>query len=1001
MMNFVQRIRFLGTRRWLSYWWLFASFTAMGQGNTVTGTVTDPSGEPLPGVTILVKNSTAGTTTNIEGKYSIADVQASDIMVFSFVGMRTKEVTIGSGSVIDVSLDLDIETLNEVVVVGYGTQEAEDVTGAVSLIGEKDLALRPNSQIGSMLYGKAAGVVINPGSGRPGAGISINIRGISSINGSEPLYVVDGVPTSNTRALNPADIENITVLKDAASAAIYGAQGATGVVLITTKSGKSEKPTVNFNSYAGFSEITNRIDVLNADQYQELMGELGFNTNWTRFFSDTDWQEEIFQRGRTQNYQLSVAGKSDKTNYYISGSWIEEIGAIRSTEMSRTNFKLNLDQQVTDWLKLGTRVSYNNYSDVDIDDREVLRSALITPPNIAIFNDDGTLTSNPFQNWENPYSITDAIDRGFESKRFLGNAFAEIKFLNDFTFKSNIGVEQSTSVNRQFRDPFLTTFGIAIGGEAWSKAEQFEYRINDNTLNYKKTIDNHSLEVLVGHIFQSWRWEDQEQRGRGFSTDQIRNVGAAATIVDAGAGASEEANESIISRINYAYKDKYLLTVNFRRDGSSVFGPEFRYGNFIAGSVGWRISDESFLAGATWLDHAKVRVGWGLTGNDPIPAYSFLGVADPGSDHVIYEGIDESIDPVTNDPVDSVSIAPGTRLSRIENQGLKWEETRQLSIGLDFALFEGRVSGSVDVYDKQSRDVLLESIPIPASSGFSSARGNAASLQNRGLEVLLNTVNIDQDVKWETSLNVSMNRNKVLDLRGTQTFGGHVDGETTALTRQNSPFAIIYGYVFEGVDPDNGRAQYLNRDGELTYTPSPDDRRVIGNPHPDFVYGITNTVNYKGFGLSLFIQGSQGNDIINATRFAYIEDLSGPANQSTEVLRRWQAPGDITDIPGVFPVGSNETRFNHIFSSRFIEDGSYVRVKALTLSYDIPVNILSQVNIQGLKVYATGENLFTFTRYTGLDPEVNRYGGNSFTRGLDNAVFPQVRKLIFGLNLTL
>lgn len=973
------------------------SHQTLAQTRTVTGVTTDAKSEPLPGVTILLKGTSTGTVSARDGSFSLANLNESDILIFSFTGMKSVELTVGNRTSLEVTMEDDITQLGEVIVVGYGTQEAKDVTGAIGTVDSKDLDSRPNTQIGSMLYGKAAGVVVTPGSGKPGGSININIRGASSEN-TQPLYVVDGVPVSNTRFINPSDVESISVLKDASSAAIYGAQGATGVVLITTKAGKSDKPTISFNAYAGYTEIAKRLDLLNASQYQDLMTELGYNTNWTRLFEDTDWQDEVFQKGRMQNYQLSLSGKSNKTNYYLSGSWLEETGAIRSNEIQRTNFKLNLDQSLNEWLKLGTRISYNNFHDVDVDDSKILRDVLITPPVIGAYNPDGTFTSNPFQFLENPLATTDGVERSYDSRNFLGNAFAEVTFLKDFTFKTNMGIEQSNDINRSFIDPFRSFDGRSQKGRASSSTSQNTYTIFDNTLSYKKALGKHTVEGLLGTISQSYLWENQFVTSTNFSGDKIQTVGAGAILTGGGSFASEKKNFSYISRVNYSFEDKYLLTVNFRRDGSSVFGPDQRYGNFYAGSFGWRLSEEAFLKNVEWIDDLKVRVGWGLNGNDPIEPYAYLGVANAGTNYPTFEG--QVLDPVTGLMKDSVVISPGIRPGRIENRNLKWEETRQLNVGFDLSLFAGRVSTSIDYYDKQSTDVLIRNIPIPRTSGFNSATGNAASLQNRGLEVTVNSINIDKEVKWTTNFNVSLNRNKVLDLRGTVNFGGDVDGQTTAITREDAPFALFYGYLFNGVDPTNGRAQYVNQENELTYNPVPDDRRVIGDPNPDFVYGLTNTVSYKGISLNLFLQGSQGNDIINATRFSYTEDMSGPANQSTEVLRRWRQPGDITDIPGVFAPGSNATEANHLFSSRFVEDGSYLRVKALTLSYDLPSSVLSNSGIQSFRVYATGENLFTLTNYSGLDPEVNTYGGTLFSRGLDNGVYPQLRKIIFGLSLT-
>ncbi|MEL7145126.1 MAG: TonB-dependent receptor [Bacteroidota bacterium] len=986
MRNSNSKMRLLTVHLLMSLF-LFTAFQAVAQKTNVTGKVKDADGNELSGVTVQIKGTTQGTITSATGDYSLPNINSTDTLQFSFIGMISEEVLVGNQSVINITLSWDLTALDEIIVVGYGTQEAKDVTGAVSTIGSGDLDLRPNTQVGSLISGKAAGVVINPGSGRPGAGISINIRGITSVAGSSPLFVVDGVPVSTLRDINPADVESISVLKDASSAAIYGAQGASGVVIITTKTGKTEKPVFNFNSYAGFSELRRKYDLLNADQYQDLMTELGFNTNWARFTNDTNWQDEIFRTAGTQNYQMSLAGKSNETSYYISGSWLQEDGILRSSGLERANFKLNLDQNVNSWLKVGTRLGYSNYQDIPINDRDVIRRAFIAPPVIGVFNEDGMFATNPFQPLENPLAVTDGLERTFEEQRFTGNAFVEVTFLENFTFKSNLGIEQASNVSTQFRDPFRTFDGVSLGGFANASYSRFRYRIIDNLLSYEKTIGKHQVEALVGSIEQYWQFDNLSSSSRGFSSDQVTVVGAGAEPLGIGSGDSERRNISFISRINYSYDDKYLLTLNARRDGSSRFGPQNRWGNFAAGSVGWRISEESFMQNVGFVSDLKLRVGWGINGNDPIPDFAYRDLAVSGANFIVQE-------------IDTLVIANGIRPGRIANESLKWEEVRQANIGIDFGLLEGRVSGSIDLYDKQTRDALLPNLPIPRTADRNAA-GNAGSIQNRGVELLLNTVNMDKAVKWETSLNLSVNRVKVLDMRGSIDFGGSVDDGTqnTAITREGDPFALFYGQQFVRVDPENGRAVYLDVNGEETYTPSSDDRRVIGNPHPDFVYGVTNTLSYKGIGLSIFLQGTYGNDIVNANRFI-TEKASESDNQSTAVIDRWREPGDITDIPGISSNVSVRTN-NRLFSTRFIEDGSFLRVRALTLSYDLPSSFLSKFKIKNLKVYATGENLLTLTSYSGFDPEVNTFGGNVFTRGLDNTVYPQARKIIFGLNLTL
>jgi len=488
---------------------------------------------------------------------------------------------------------------------------------------------------------------------------------------------------------------------------------------------------------------------------------------------------------------------------------------------------------------------------------------------------------------------------------------------------------------------------------------------------------------MVGYINQSFKFESQGLTTRNFAGDDVTTAGAGSEIENFFVSKSERKNVSYISRINYAYDDKYLLTTNFRRDGSSIFGPGERYGLFASTSLGWRISKEKFAENIDWLNDLKLRVSFGTVGNDPAEPYAYLGRTRAGTNYAFGDTVSTGIYPIN-----------------IENRNLKWEQTEEINIGLDFAIFNNRISSSIDFYNRQANDVIQQNIPIPSATGFSSAVGNAMSIRNTGLEFLLNTVNIDNEkFKWTSNLNFSINRNEVTDTKAEEVFDGFIENRDAAtITRVGDPVSLLYGYEFVGVDPTNGRAQYLTANNEITYTPDADrDRRIIGNPHPDIIYGFTNTFSYKGFSLSIFLQGSQGNDMLNATRFI-TESMNDPSNQSAAVLRRWRQPGDITDVPGVSAIGDVS---NSIVSTRFVEDASYLRVKTLSLNYNIPEKILSKLKVKNLTLYATGENLFTFTNYTGLDPEVNAGGGSATSRGIDFGTYPQPRRLIFGLNITL
>lgn len=965
------------------------SLPGWAQNEAVTGTVTVENGETLPGVNVLLKGSNTGTITDAEGRYTI-DAPSDGTLVFSFIGFKMQEVEIAGRAEVNIVMEEDITTLEQIVVVGYGTQEKKDITGAVAVIDEEAFESRPNTQFGNLIQGKTAGVQVISPSGKPSAGFSMRIRGTSSIAGSsEPLYVVDGVPSTDTRSLNPADIESITVLKDASSAAIYGTQGANGVVLITTKRGSSATPRLELSAYTGFSSVWKTLKVLNSEQFRDLMTEMGQTTDWSQYTENTDWQNEVFQNGRSQNYQLAISGKHDKTTYYVSGGWTQQIGAVRSAEMDRYNFKVNFDQKLNDWLSVGTNLGYTRYHDVDVSDNTTVNSGgvilgmLSTPPNIGIFRPDGTYTSNPFQDWENPIASTDAADRGYKNQRFLGNMYAEINILPELKFRSNVGIDFQSGMYDYFLDPFKTSYGRATMGRGINSTDLTNYYILDNTLTYEKNTEDHHFSALVGAVAQKTRWENNRVEKTGFSGTAISTTNAGSVIVGASNDKSEKSNASFISRITYGYQDRYLLTANFRRDGSSAFGPNKRWGNFPSVSVGWRISEEAFFNDVDFLSDLKVRVGWGLVGNDLGP-YAYIGTVGTGANY-----------PIGN------AILPGTYPGSIQNNDLGWESTEQINVGLDLAALDGRIQFTADAYLKKTSDLLLY-VPLPRSTGYDVGVQNVGNVENRGLEFQVSSRNLVGEFTWDTDFNISFNRNKVINILGQQYFGGTVAGRGEPnLTVEGQPLGMFYGYIAGGVDPATGMMYYIDRNGESTFDPAPEDRTFIGNPNPDFIYGMTNNFGYRNFALSIFLQGAQGNDIFNATRIE-TEGMTDYKNQSHAVVNRWRAPGDVTDIPRAVPNDNSNSRI----STRFVEDGSYLRFKAVTLSYNLPASLLSKASIIGARFYITGENLLTVTSYKGYDPEVSVFGvsNNNTLRnispGIDFGTYPQTRNVILGVNLT-
>ncbi|MDX1718665.1 MAG: TonB-dependent receptor [Salegentibacter mishustinae] len=964
---------------------LFCAGFMQAQTQTITGTVIDGSNNlPLPGANVVVKGTNNGTQTDFNGYFSF-EADPNSTLVVSFIGFITEEVELNGKTAVEVTLNEDSQSLDQVVVVGYGSQQRRDITGSISTVDEEALDDRPNTQVGALIQGKAAGVQVISGSGKPSSGFSLRIRGTNSINASsEPLYVVDGVPTTDTRSLNPSDIQDITVLKDASSAAIYGAQGANGVVLITTKKGKSGKPQLNFDTYIGVSQVWNTLPVLNSEQYRDLMTELGRNTDWSRYTENTDWQNVIFENGLSSNYQLSISGKTEGTTYYLSGGYTKQEGAVRSSEMERYNFKVNLSQQVNDWLEVGTNLTYTQYSDVDVADNTsvnsggVLLGVLSTPPNIGIYNEDGTFTSNPFQDWENPVASTDGSQRQYVNRRLLGNLYAEFTLLEGLKFKTNFGTDYSSATNDYFLDPFRTSYGRAMNGIGTYQTNLSNYYILDNTLTYKTELGKHEIEALAGSVYQKYKWENSFLERRNFASAEITTPNAGSELIAATADKAEKSNASFLARVNYDFDDKYLLTANFRADGSSNFGPENRWGYFPSFSLGWRISQENFMDTASIINDLKLRAGWGLVGNDQIGNYAYFGRVGSGGNY----------------PIGGV-VMPGTYPASIANENLKWEESEQMNVGLDLSLVKNRIQFTADAYIKNTRDLLLNA-PLPRSTGFDNAIQNIGQLRNKGLEFQLSTINTTGEFSWQSDLNISFNRNEVVDIVGQEIFAGGIAGRgEVSLVREGEALGSFYGYVWGGVDPETGMAFYIDQNGESTFEPSADDRRIIGDANPDFFYGFTNTFSYKDFGLTVFLQGSQGNDIFNATRIE-TEAMIDSKNQSAAVLDRWREPGDITNIPRAESGNTDNSRL----STRFVEDGSYLRMKALTFSYNLPQSLTERLQLTRMKLYATGENLFTITDYSGFDPEVNAFGASNTAVGVDYGTYPQTRNLILGLNLT-
>lgn len=948
---------------------------SMAQNVSIKGQVKDQKGLPLPGVSVKVKGTNQGASTQDNGSYTIS-APKNATLEFSFIGFKTLEEVVNNRTNINVTLSDDNQQLNEVVVIGYGTTTKKDLTTAVVSISSKDIENQPVTNPLQAIQGKAAGVQVISQSGKPGSGVSVSIRGNTSITASNsPLYVIDGVTSRNADFLNPGDIETLTILKDASAAAIYGSSGANGVVLITTKKGSSDKMRVAFNAFTGFSNLWQKVDVLNAAQYNALMKDM----NYTAFGNqDTDWQDVTFGTGTQNNYQVSLSGGIKGGQYYFSTGYQQDKGTVAPAVLDKYTANFNGSQNITSWLKLTGTAAFTYRKSVDVGDNSgvagggVILAALSTPPTIGIYNNLGQYAGNPNQGgWENPIAYAYRMTNGTNNFRFLGSFAAQVNFTKDLYFKSSISTNLNRNRYSNFLDPYMSEYGRTQQGRFQSNRTKDNVWLNENIVNYTKNVGKNAFTATGGMTIQEsdykyYNYEDSKY------LDANKNLLPAATSITATLPSfAQWSKRSYLARVTYAYDSKYLFSSNFRADGSSRFAPDKRYGYFPSASVGWRISGENFMKESKTINDLKIRGSWGKVGNDEgIGDYAYL----------------ELYQPTTQGSYNFIQLA---------NPDLTWEKTTQTNIGLDLSMFNSRITFTADAYLKKTNDLLLN-VPLALSTGFNTQARNVGSMENKGLEFVLSTKNfVKSKFTWSTDLNFSLNRNKVTSLGNSLSsidFGGIDSRDQAIRVEVGKPLGAFYGYVFQGVNPQTGNAMYadLNNNGSV----DAGDRTYIGNAQPKFTYGVNNNLTYGSFGLSFFFQGVQGNDIFNASRID-LEGLYDSKNQSTAVLDRWTTPGQITNIPKVTKGNTDNSRT----SSRFVEDGSYLRLKSATLSYNFGANTLKKLNMSKITVFATGYNLLTFTNYSGFDPEVQRYSGNSPSMGIDYGTYPQSRTFLFGVNV--
>lgn len=956
----------------------------------VSGTISDEKGEPIIGANVVEKGTTNGTVTDMDGKFTLS-VENNAVLHVSYIGYLSQDINTAGKTAFNIVLHEDLKTLEEVVVIGYGTVKRRDVTTAVSSVSMENSDERPIISAAQAIQGKAAGVNVYQPNGAPGGEMVIRVRGTTSFNGSnDPLYVVDGVPVDNLNFLSPMDIADMQILKDASSAAIYGSRAANGVVLITTKQATAGAK-VAANIQVGMSRVSNPIQSLNAAQYKELIDEIRPGTIPEGTTDRTDWFKEVYGTGITQNYQLQVSDGNDRLRYFVSGGYLDERGVLSSAFFRRFNLRSNVESQVRKWLRFGLNMSYSDNTSNNVatgagSNRGGVVLAVVNLPTAATIKNEETGLYNRLFFGQNITNPIEEIENGKNNKnnenRLIASGNTTITFMPELILKTSFTLDRRNGKETGFTPPSHGT-DRDDWGYAWDNRSMNTLLVFDNVLTYKKTFaEKHNFEGMGGTSWTNSKWSQSYINGSHFKDGSIHTLNAANKIAwnNTGSNASEWAIMSVFGRLSYNYDSKYLFTANVRADGSSKLHPDHRWGTFPSFSGAWRLSSEDFMKDLTWLDDLKIRGGWGQTGNQSgIGDYAYLQRYNITRQPWFEAGQTDAIPLVTPE--------------NLRTADLTWETTSQTNIGLDATLLKNRLTVAMDYYYKYTTDMLMYVTVPTGSAEASSIVRNEGVMTNRGFEFAVNSRNITGAFGWDTDFNISFNRNKLKSLELQKIYK---DAETTDAFHQTRvvrnepgrPLGGFWGYISDGVDPETGELMYrdLNEDGRI----SPSDQTYIGNPNPLFTYGLTNSFSYKGFRLNIFIQGSVGNDIFNASK-GDTQGMHDLKNQSVEVLKRWRTPGQITDVP--------KAGFNLQPSSYFVEDGSYLRIKDISLSYSFKGSILDKAGISRLQPYVTASNLLTFTKYSGMDPEVNQWGNSGAVQGIDWGTYPHSRTFVFGVNL--
>ncbi len=979
---------------------------------TVKGVVSDAnSGETLPGVSILAEGTGKGTISDLNGNYTIDIDNEAIVLVFSFIGYQTQRITVGTQTTINVKLAQESKNLDEVVVVGYGTQKKSDLTGSIATVSSDAIKKSTTSRVEQAMQGKTAGIQVTQNSGAPGASMMVRIRGVGTVNNSDPLYVVDGVPVGGIDYLNTNDIQSIDILKDASACAIYGSRGANGVILITTKKGSSAKSTINFDMYQGVQTLWKKIDMCNASEYAMLYNRARTNAGMSPIaeFVDyqslgegTDWLSEIFRPAVTKNYQLSAMGGSEISTYSISGGYFTQEGTIKNSNYERFSFRINTENKLASRFRIGNNLALTHSKSRTVPFGNmyggITMNALLMDPTVKPHNADGTYGFSNILQQENPYILLDyRTNNESKSSRLVGNIYGELELLKDLKFKTNFGLDLAYNEDEGFNPTYYVSPTYKNDfNSIYHNSSVYSTWLLENTLTYSKTINtDHNITLLGGITAQEQNWQTLSGSRSNVPNNEayMQHISSGTKDEHAGGTSDAWALLSYLARANYVYSNKYMLTASFRRDGSSRFGPNNRFGTFPSASFGWIVSNENFWRPIPGISSLKFRAGWGQIGNQEIGLHDYASL--------VYSGQDYALGLYPNE-----TIGFGSSPTIIPNTDIKWETTVQSNFGIDLSLFNNQLTLTGDYFVKNTTDMLL-TVPIPMSVGASPSMANAGEIQNKGFEFVAEYRKTTGQLTYTASANFSVIKNEVISLGngGSALISGDVKGRNVTRTDVGHSIGEFYGWVVEGIfqTPDQltthafqnsatslGDLMFKDIDGNGVIDDK--DKIYIGSPIPKLMYGFNFNVAYKGFDLTLFIQGVYGNKMYNGYRFWTMG--WGEANYESDMLKSWTPENTNTDVPRIFLGDPND---NLRVSTRFVESGSYLRIKNIQFGYTISPKVLKMIGMQSARVYVSSQNLLTFTKYNGFDPEI---GGGGLSVGIDRGEYPQPRVFMGGVSIS-